>query len=98
MRIEGNMVESEIKRLPNFESLDDMVGFFDNQDWGDYLNQMPEVDFEVDIKRRVYAITLDIELADKLTEIARSKQISSEELVNTWVREKVLEQVNTEGL
>jgi hypothetical protein len=92
------MVESELKSLPDFESLDDMVGFFDNQDWGDYLNQMPEVDFEVDIKRRVYAITLDIELADKLTEIARSKQISSEELVNTWVREKVLEQVNTEGL
>ncbi|MCP4373311.1 MAG: hypothetical protein GY797_35170 [Deltaproteobacteria bacterium] len=59
---------------------------------------MPEVDFEIDIKRRIYAVTLDIELADKLTKIAKSKQISSEELVNTWVREKVLEQTSIEGL
>jgi hypothetical protein len=69
-----------------------MVKFFDNQDLGDYIDQMPEVDFEVDIKRRVYTIILDIDLAETLTEIARSRQISSEELVNTWVREKVLEQ------
>ena len=92
------MVESETKSLPNFESIDEMVEFFDNQDLGDYLDQMPEVEFEVDIKRRVYMVTLDIKLADKLTEIARSKQISSEELVNTWIREKVLEEATTNGL
>jgi hypothetical protein len=55
---------------------------------------MPEVNFEVDIKWRVYLITLDVELANKLTEIARSKQTSSEELVNIWVREKILEQAS----
>jgi len=53
---------------------------------------MPEVDFKVDLKRRVYTVTLDIELAEKLTQIARSRRISSEELVNNWIREKVLEQ------
>jgi len=86
------MGENETKHFPQFESLDEMVEFFDNQDWGDYIDQMPEVDFEVDIKRRMYTITLEIELAEKLTEIARSRHISSEELVNSWVREKVLEQ------
>jgi hypothetical protein len=86
------MVANEAKRFPKFETIDEMVKFFDNQDLGDYIDQMPEVDFEVDIKRRVYTITLDIDLAETLTEIARSRQISSEELVNTWVREKVLEQ------
>jgi hypothetical protein len=86
------MVENEPKRFPQFESIDEMVEFFDNQDLGDYIDQMPEVDFEVDLKRRVYKITLEIELAEKITEIARSRQISSEELVNTWIREKVLEQ------
>jgi hypothetical protein len=88
------MVENETKRLPDFESLNEMVAFFDQQDLGDYLDQMPEVDFEVDIKRRVFAVALDIDLADKLTEIAKSQQVSSEELVNTWVREKVLEQAS----
>ncbi len=86
------MVANEVKRFPKFETIDEMVKFFDNQDLGDYIDQMLEVDFEVDIKRRVYTITLDIDLAETLTEIARSRQISSEELVNTWVREKVLEQ------
>jgi len=86
------MVANEAKRFPKFETIDEMVEFFDNQDLGDYIGQMPKVDFEVDIKRRVYTITLDIDLAETLTEIARSRQISSEELVNTWVREKVLEQ------
>lgn len=86
------MVANEAKRFPKFETIDEMVEFFDNQDLGDYIDQMPEVDFEVDIKRRVYTIILDIDLAETLTEIARSRQISSEELVNTWVREKVLEQ------
>ncbi len=96
-RKEGFMVESETKRLPDFESIDEMVEFFDNQDLGDYLDQMPEVDFEVDIKRRVFAVALEIELADKLTEIAKSRHVSSEELVNTWVREKVLEQASITG-
>jgi hypothetical protein len=56
------MVENETKRFPQFESIDEMVAFFDDQDLGDYLDQMPEVEFEVDIKRRVYTVTLDIEM------------------------------------
>ncbi len=56
------------KHLPEFETLDEMVEFFDTQDLGDYIDQMPEVEFEVDIKRRVYTITLDSDLAEKLTE------------------------------
>ena len=52
------MAESEVKSLPHFDSLDELVEFFDNHDLGEYLDQMPEVDFEVDIKREVYLITL----------------------------------------
>jgi len=86
------MVENKTRKLPDFNSIDKMVDFFDNHDVGEYLEQLPEVDFEIDIKRRVYTVTLEIELADKLTKIAKSKQISSEELVNAWVQEKALEQ------
>lgn len=92
------MAENETKHFPHFESLDEMVEFFDNQDLGDYLDHMPEVDFEVDIKRRIYTVTLDIELAEKLAHIAKSRRTSSEELVNRWVREKVLEAVSLDDL
>lgn len=69
-------------------SLDQLVEFFDSHDLGEYLDQMPEANFEVDIKRKVL-IALDAELADKLSEIARSRQTSPEALINAWVREKV---------
>lgn len=91
------MVENESKHLPHFKSLDEMVEFFDTQDMGDYFDQMPEVEMEIELKQRRYLITLEIELADKLTEIAQSKQISSEELVTLWVREKISEQASMAG-
>jgi hypothetical protein len=43
------MEESKGKRLPRFGSLDELVEHFDTHDWGDYLEQMPEAKFEVDI-------------------------------------------------
>jgi translation initiation factor RLI1 len=91
------MAENKVKILPNFEALDELVEFFDNHDLGEYFDQMPEVDFEVDIKQQIYLITLETELANKLTEIAKSRRTSSEELVNTWVREKILEATTIEG-
>ena len=87
------MARSEAKSLSHFRSLEELVEFFDSHDLGDYLDQMPEVDFEVDIERKVHLIALDAELANKLTEFARSRQTSPEALVNTWVREKILEQM-----
>lgn len=89
------MEESEVKSLPHFRSLDELVEFFDSHDLGEYLDQMPEVDIEVDIKRKIYLIALDAELTGQLMEIAKSKQTSPEDLVNAWVREKILEEKMT---
>lgn len=84
------MAKNNARQLPRFESLDKLVAFFDSQDLGEYLEQMPEVDFEVDIERKMHLVALDAELAEKLTKIAGSKKTSSEALVNDWVREKIL--------
>ncbi len=85
------MAKREATSLPQFGSLDELVELFDSHDLGEYFDQMPEVDFEVDIKRKGHLIALDAELADRLTAISRSKQTSPEALVNAWVREKILE-------
>lgn len=86
------MARSESKSLPHFRSLDELVEFFDSHDLGEYWDQMPEVDFEVDIKRKAHLFTLDAELAGKLTQIGESRQVSSEALINAWLREKLVEQ------
>lgn len=85
------MGKNKPKSLPHFKSLDELVEFFDTQDLGEYWNEMPEANFEVNIKRQAHFFAIDTELADKLTEIARSKQTSSEQLINSWLREKILE-------
>ena len=87
------MAESKLKSMPHFASPDELVEFFDTHDLGEYWEQMPEAHFEVDIKRRTHLFALDEELADKLTEIALSRQVPSAVLINSWLRENLLAQV-----
>jgi hypothetical protein len=86
------MVENKSKNMPRFASLDELVEFFDTQDLGEYWDQMPEAYFEVDIKTRTHLFTIDDDLATRLSEIARLRQVPSQMLVNSWLREKILEQ------
>jgi hypothetical protein len=87
------MAKSKSKNLPNFRSLDELVNFFDTNDLGEYWDDMPEAHFEVDIKKRTHLFSLDAELAGKLTEIAKLRRVSSEALINAWLKEKIQGQI-----
>jgi len=89
IRKKDSMAKSKSKTLPKFESLDKLVEFFDTHDMGDYWDQMPEASFEVNIKRRKHLVAIDEEIILKLNEIAKSKKVSSEKLINTWLKEKI---------
>jgi hypothetical protein len=84
------MKENKPQKLPPFTSLDEFVEFLDTHDMGDYLADLPEVNFDVDIKRRTHLVAIDEEIVSKLSEIARLKQIPAEALVNSWLKEKIL--------
>ena len=86
------MAESKSKNMPHFTSLDDFIEFFDTHDMGDYWDQMPEAHFQVNIQRRTHLFAIDEDIVEKLTEIALSSQVSPEELINSWLREKILSQ------
>lgn len=86
------MAKSKSKKLPHFGSLDKLVEFFDTHDLGEYWEKMSEAEFEVDIKKHIHLVAIDPRFAAKLTKIARSKQTSSQGLVNSWLAEKILEQ------
>ncbi|MGI8470278.1 MAG: CopG family antitoxin [Pyrinomonadaceae bacterium] len=85
------MTENNSKRLPKFESLDALVDFFDQNDLGDYLEQMPEAKFEMDLKKRSYLVAVDEEIGRRLAEISRREHLPSDTLVNSWLREKILD-------
>jgi hypothetical protein len=86
------MPKNKSKTLPNFESLNELVDFFDTHDLGEYWDKMPESHFEVDLKKRTHLFSIDSELAVRLTEIAKSRKISSQALVNNWLKEKIMQQ------
>ena len=83
------MTENNSQQLSSFGSLDELVEFFDTNDVGDYLEQKPEVNFEVNLQRRTHLVAIDEKIVSSLNKIARREQTSAESLVNSWLKEKI---------
>ena len=73
----------------HFNSLEEAAEFWDTHDSADYEDYMKDIEYEVNIKRRVYLVELNNDLYDKVRVIAQEKGIPAETLVNQWVQEKV---------
>lgn len=56
---------------------------------GEYEADLPEVQIEVDLHKKLYLVAIDDELNTRLTEIAQYEQIPAEALINSWLREKI---------
>ena len=79
------------KHLPRFKSLDRWIEFFEGNDMGEYLDEMPKARFDVAIKKRTHLVVIEAKLASELTRIARSQRKSSQSFINACLREKVQE-------
>ena len=79
------------KTLPKFDSLDAAVNFFDENDMGDYLDSMPEVEFDIDLQAGKTYYAVDSQLSTQLRQAAKKRGISAETLLNLLVQEKLLE-------
>lgn len=84
-----HMVENEPKKLPKFDSLEKLTEFFDENDLGDYLDAMPEVEFDVALGSRKHYVAVDEDVAQRLSEISKDEHIPSGAIVNSWLREKL---------
>jgi hypothetical protein len=80
---------TENKKLPKFDSIEALTDFFDENDLGDYLENLPEAEFTVNLEKRTYLVAVDEDLSRKLSEIARRERVSSAQIVNSWLREKI---------
>ena len=69
----------------------ELVDFFDTHDMGEYESQMPEVEFEIDLKRDHYLVSVDGRLMSQLLEAAQGQQVSVELLVDAWLKKKLLQ-------
>jgi hypothetical protein len=76
--------------LPS-RSLDELVELFETHDMGEYWEEMPEAQFEIDIKKSTHLVAIDEKLLDQLSKVAKSKHLSAEALIHSWLEEKMLE-------
>lgn len=83
------MAKNKAKRVPRLKSVDELVGFFDKHDLGDYWDRLPKAEFDVSIKTRKHLVAIDEKIIPKINQIAKSKRVTSAKLINTWLREKV---------
>lgn len=83
------MAENKEKNLPEFDSLDELVNFFDENDFGDFEGKLKEVRFDVDLKYKTHLVGIDEEISKDLAKIATQEHTTTESLVNSWLKEKV---------
>jgi predicted HicB family RNase H-like nuclease len=90
------MIESKLKGLPKFDSLDELVEFLDNNDTEDYLEDAPDVEFEVNPNAKALILArIEAKLFARVRKVAKTQNIDVEELINQWVEEKVAEAEET---
>lgn len=79
-----------IKPIPeDFKSLKEASDFWDVHDISDYWGETKEAKFKVSLKKEPKYVALEDKIARKVFKIAKKKHISSETLVNVWLKERV---------
>ena len=84
------MPRSNTKKMPSFDSVTEVTKFFETHDMGDYSDQLPEVDFDITLKRRKYLVAIDEKLMSQLTKVAKAKNLPTQKLIHDWLEEKVI--------
>lgn len=84
-------MESENKTtISQATTLEEIADFWDNHSPEDYPEQVYEVEAEFDLSEELdTAVQIDPDLMRKLQRIARSRQISTQTLVNLWLQQQI---------
>lgn len=82
--------KKKIEPIPDeFSSLMKASDFWDAHDVSEYWDKTKEAKFHVTLKKEPKYIALENELAKKVLHIAKKKHVSTETLVNLWLKEKL---------
>ena len=79
-------------KIPDFKSLEEAAEYWDTHSFADYMEDTEPVEIEVCLKGHKIVLEIDYELSDKLTKIARDKKQSCQNLLNSWIREKIMQE------
>ena len=66
----------------SFDSISEAAAFWDTHDSADYEDMMEDVEFDVNMKRRVFWVPVEESIFGTVREMAREQGLSTETLVN----------------
>ena len=73
----------------DFKSMKEASEFWDTHDIADYWGQTRESHFKVSMKKEPKYIALEESIAKKIFTMAKKKHVSSETLINLWLKERL---------
>lgn len=79
------------ERIPSFKSIEEFQEFWDTHDVADYWDKTKAAEFTVTVPKRKSYFAVDSDLAQTIFETAERHGVSTETLVNLWLREKAAE-------
>lgn len=75
----------------NFDSLEEFWAFWDTHSTADYEDFMEDVDVQINLRSSKMYCAVEKDLITQLRTQARQEGVSTETLINLWLREKVTE-------
>ena len=75
--------------IPDFNSIDELMDFWDTHEFVDYLEDMEDIEFKVDLRRNRNYVRIDENIIKNIQQVAREKGIPYSLLINQWLSEKV---------
>ena len=83
---------SDDKQIPDFKSYEEMAEFWDTHSLADYWDQTEPAEFDaLDQLRRRYLVRLDRDLLGRVQQVARTRGVSTESLVNLLIEQRLQE-------
>jgi predicted HicB family RNase H-like nuclease len=79
-------------KIPDFKTLEESAEYWDAHSFADHIDDTEPVEIEVQLEGHKLVLDIDEELSEKLVEIARKKRQSCKKLVNSWIREKIVQE------
>ena len=77
--------KSSISKATSYQEIGD---YWDEHDVSEIWEQTEPIEFEIDIQSEVRYVALEPRLAADIQQLAQQKGVTSQTLVNLWLREK----------
>ncbi|HEC35162.1 MAG TPA: hypothetical protein ENI39_01350 [Anaerolineae bacterium] len=78
-------------KLPQFQTLDELVAFWDDHDFTDYIDEMEEVAEEglPGQRQPTLRVVLDRRVWERLNQLADRRGTSLDQLARQWLEERI---------